>query len=264
MNKFFYNKKSGQAALIIVMVTMAAILGIGASSATQSNVNLKDTVYSVQSEQALSCAEGGAEKGIGKYSSTDTPVPNSGVDTFPTETLSATSDSNCTIDVSVSNYPLADGLITIPKLGQNKSQQLDITRDLSNARISTVTLDPGVNGVDFAVYIYRKSLDRVYRQMYTCGGSNSPKDFTTQCSNISLKDIAGVSSLQTGDIVRIRVVRNYAQFDLSGFSSNGTSASVGYLVQSTGTVGSVRRKATVLKFYSQLPAFFDEALVVFD
>jgi hypothetical protein len=263
MNKFFYKKKSGQAALIIVMVTMAAILGIGASTATQSNINLKDTVYGVQSEQALSCAEGGAEKGVGKYSNNDNPIV-SGVDVFPTENLNSATDSNCTINVRVSNYPLGDGIINIPFLGQNKSQQLDITRSLGNARIASIEPQNGTTEVDFAVYVYRKATDRVFRQMYHCGGGSTPKDFIAACGDIQLRWIAGAASLDVGDIVRIRVIKNAGEFSLSGFTSGGSSASVGYLVESEGTVGSVRRKASVIRFYRQLPAFFDEALVVFD
>ncbi|TXI33682.1 MAG: hypothetical protein E6Q58_02425 [Niabella sp.] len=263
MNELFYNKKSGQAALIIVMVTMAAILGIGASSATQSNINLRDTVYGVQSEQALSCAEGGAEKGIGKYSNSDNAISDD-VDTFPTETLNASGDSNCTINVQVSNYPLGDGVVNIPFLGQNKSQQLDITRRLPNPRLADVTPQNNATFVDFAIYIYIKAEDRVYRQMYHCGSGTAPKDFETDCNNIQLKQIASVPQLEVGDVIRIRVLRNSASFSLNGFTSGGSTASVGYLIESEGTVGSVRRKATVIKFYRQLPAFFDEALVVFD
>ena len=56
--------KSGQAAFLIVTVVMVTILGVAVSTTYQSRQNLKDTVYSSQSEQSIACAEAGAERAL--------------------------------------------------------------------------------------------------------------------------------------------------------------------------------------------------------
>lgn len=55
------NHKSGQVILILVIVTMISALGVGISLVSRSVTSERETVYTVQNDQAFSCAEAGIE-----------------------------------------------------------------------------------------------------------------------------------------------------------------------------------------------------------
>lgn len=271
--KLLNKNKSGQATLILVMITMVAVLGVAATSATQSSLNLKNTVYGVQSEQALSCAEAGAEKMLGKYTDNDSVIYGAlgdidedgtndpGTD-FLTETFNASGDSGCSYRAVITNYPRSDGKFSIKRLLENSVQQLKISGSISPI-IEKIQPLNSTNG-QLAVYVY--SGTSVTRRFYHCGNGSAPtsnfitlsyNNATGTCSNLNL------GALPPGSYLRIRALNNDFKLDFAGFVSGGNPVPVGYYIKSVGTSGTVRRTAYVYRFYRQLPSFFDEAVVIF-
>lgn len=259
-------KKSGQATLIIIMVTLAAVVGVAATSSTQTSFSLRNTVYGVQSEQALACAEAGAEKALGTYRENDN-------ETGGTQIFEDTLDgSDCRYETQVSDYPGSDGKFTIPRLNENSVIQLKISQNLSSAEIEELiplnTSNSGTIDGGIAIYVYdpSASLPKVTRRMIHCGDTSTTKDFENGnfrsaeklCGDISL------GSLNTGSILRIRALNNDFKVNFAGFNTGSDGMAVGNFIQSTGFSGNVQRKVSVYRFYRQLPDFFDEAIAVVD
>jgi|694.fasta_scaffold00337_60 hypothetical protein len=259
--------KSGQATLIIVMVTLAAVIGVAATSSTQSSFSLRNTVYGIQSEQALACAEAGAEKILGVYKDNDDPI-NGGSDSIQ-GTLTG---SECGYQTTISDYPDNSGKFTISRLNENSVIELKVSQDISGASIDKITLlNDGSTDGGLAFYVYNTNMDapRVARAMFYCGSGSTPQDFEStsfnsndnSCTNINLRSL---ESIDQGSIIRIRALNNDLKLDFSGFTSGGRGVPIGNYILSTGTSGSVERKVKVYRFYRQMSDFFDEAVAIVD
>lgn len=259
--------KSGQATLIIVMVTLAAVVGVAATSSTQSSFSLRNTVYGIQSEQALACAEAGAEKILGIYKDNDDPI-NGGTDNIQ-GTLQG---SECEYLTSISDYPDNSGQFTVSRLNENSVIELKISREISAPEIEElIPLNQDSGGSytgQIALYIYSKDFPAPYfqRRMINCGDTASPTDFENGnfrsdeklCGDISL------GSVPAGSIIRIRALNNDFTLNFSGFTNNGAGVPVGNYILSSGKSGSVERKIKVYRFYRQMSDFFDEAVAIVD
>lgn len=250
--------KSGQAALIIVIVTMVTALGVAVSSITQSNLNLKETVYSTQSDQAQACSEAGAERALAEISSAE----KDGND--PSPSLSSSESGyeidNCTYDVSIGDYPCSGGgacndSVFIPSLSENSVQQINVK---DNKSIDILFTNNSIAKASLAVYLYKDS--SVQRLMYHCGNSiDAPNDFTSISPYAS--GVCSISGISTAGVkvVRFRPLYTSMSITVSGNGVSGTKS--GYLIQSKGVSGSVQRNITIYRYFSQLPAVFDEAVV---
>src|SRR3989344_563613 len=254
--------KSGQAALIIVIVTMVTALGVAVSSVTQSNLNLKETVYSTQSTQAKACAEAGAERALA-YLIGDPPLDGG------TDTQSSTdADANyavdgCTYTTVIRDYPCSDvndplfcnDQVYIASLSENAVQEIKVNAGSIGIEFTYGNIDEA----SLAVYLYKA--DSVDRKMYHCGSSNSPNaDFDTASKDVNTGKCT-ISSLSTTGVtlVRLRPLYTSMSINVSGSGVAGTKS--GYLIKSKGSAGSVSRSVNIYRYYSQLPAAFDEAVV---
>ena len=258
-------KKSGQATLIIIMVTLAAVVGVAATASTQTSFSFRNTVYGVQSEQALACAEAGAERILGEFANSDDPI-NGGI-INRSDTLAG---SECQYEASISDYPDDSGAFTVPRLSENTVIQLNISREITSAEIEElIPLNAEYNGTyfgDVAIYVYSETFGapKVTRRLIHCGDTPTPTDFENGsfrnteklCGDISL------GNLPAGSTVRIRALNNDFKLNFNGFTNGGTRVPVGNYIESTGKSGTVQRKVTVFRFYRQLPDFFDETIAV--
>lgn len=258
--------KSGQAALIIVIVTMVTALGVAVSSITQSNLNLKETVYSTQSTQALACAEAGSERAL-SYLIGDTVVASPAVNLASTE--SGYEIEGCTYSVVIKDYPcddivndpLCDNKVFIPSVSENSVQQVN-TNSGSSDKVNIVFTNNGVAEASLAVYLYKS--DSVERKMYHCGSSSdSPNaDFTNLTPNSPPNaGTCTISNLSTTGVslIRLRPLYTSMSITVSGTGIEGKKS--GYIIESKGNSGSVQRNVSIYRFFGQLPSAFDEAVV---
>src|SRR3990167_8057697 len=244
--------KSGAAALILVVLTMVTVLGIAVTSASQSTINLRDAAYSTQNDQALACAQAGIEIGLANT--------NEDNDSFEeTKLLSYDGRDLCTYDVQSGSMP--DGTKVIPAhvVKENLTQQYN-----TGGSNDTITIEFKPLGSDekasIAVYLYDlQGGNELTRQMIYCyrGGSLPPDDFERKTANGD-----GVCSLNVplkkAAYLRIRPLYTDMQIRITNFPSQ-----TGWEIVSVGTAGKSRRTIKAYKFYSQLPAAFDEAIVSF-
>ncbi|PJC23995.1 hypothetical protein CO058_00380 [candidate division WWE3 bacterium CG_4_9_14_0_2_um_filter_35_11] len=253
--------KSGQAALIIVIVTMVTALGVAISSITQSNLNLKETVYSTQSDQAQACSEAGSERALSEITSAEESggsVPTS----LTTEDTGDYEIDNCTYNVTITNYPcsnsdpLCDNKVFIPSLSENSVQQINVNSG-SGKKIDIQFTNNSVVNASLAVYLYKS--DSVQRLMYHCGSpSDAPNDFTSLSPTNGVCTISDLSTVGVS-LVRFRPLYTSMSITVSDTGVEGTQS--GYLIQSKGISGSVQRNIAVYRYFSQLPSVFDEAVV---
>ncbi len=261
--------KSGQAALIIVIVTMVTALGVAVSSITQSNLNLKETVYSTQATQAKACAEAGAERALAFLA----PDPTlTGVTTPPIVTQASTDDpayaiDGCTYTTTIRDYPCTggtpsspscNGQVYIASIAENAVQEIKVKDGSIDITFTYGNLDES----SLAVYLYKSSPSAsVDRKMYHCGSQSSPSgDFDTASKDTNTGKCT-ISGLPTTGVtlVRLRPLYTSMSINVSGTGVAGTKS--GYLVETKGSAGSVTRSVNVYRFLSQLPAAFDEAVV---
>lgn len=262
--------KSGQAALIIVIVTMVTALGVAVSSITQSNLNLKETVYSTQATQAKACAEAGAERALA-FLATD-PTLTGGTPPIVNQ-LSTDVDAGgrpiyaidgCTYTTTIRDYPCTGGTpsscngdVYIASLAENAVQEIKVksgSSDVINIKFTTSNIPEA----SLAVYLYKAS--SVDRQMYHCGSNSSPSaDFTNLTPDANGDCSTGNISTTGVTLVRLRPLYTSMSINVSGNGVSGTKS--GYLIESKGSAGSVTRSVNVYRFLSQLPAAFDEAVV---
>lgn len=252
--------KSGQAALIIVIVTMVTALGIAVSSVTQSNLNLKETVYSTQSTQAKACAEAGSERALAYL--IDDPTIAGTVTLSSADTNS--SIDGCTYTTVIKYYPCSDAAdplcnneVYIASLAENAVQEIKVDSGGSDV-IDIKFTTSNIPEASLAVYLYKT--DSVDRKMYHCGSSSSPSaDFTNLTPDANGACSTGNISTNGVTLVRLRPLYTSMSINISGSGVTGTTS--GYLIKSKGSAGSVTRSVNVYRYYSQLPAVFDEAVV---
>ena len=259
--------KSGQAALIIVIVTMVTALGVAVSSITQSNLNLKETVYSTQATQAKACAEAGAERALA-YLALDPTLTLNGSGIFVQSSADPNSSiDNCTYTTDIKYYPcsasaypsdpLCNDEVYIASLAENAVQEIKVdggVSDVINIKFTTSNIPEA----SLAVYLYTAS--SVDRKMYHCGSSSSPSaDFTNLTPDANGDCSTGNISTTGVTLVRLRPLYTSMSINVSGTGVAGKTS--GYLIEAKGSAGSVTRSVNVYRFLSQLPAAFDEAVV---
>jgi hypothetical protein len=269
--------KSGQATIVLIVVTMVTVLGVAVASSSQSRINLRDTVYSTQSVQALSCAEAGADRAL-----VDSRVTSDTAIAPAPATINSTDNGGTTYKVdgcdgytaAINNYPTASpGKVTVLNMPEGNTQEFNITGfSAGNKQIrfkSNTTSNPAI-----AVYVYSGTVAApvVTRSMIYCnaGGSGSaPADFTsitsTTSSTTTLDDgtpvdgeicVTNVTIPASPIVMRVRPLYTDQFFQIPSFQG-----STGYKVASTGTSGQVQRVVNVTRFYGQLSGSFDEAIV---
>ena len=242
-------KKSGQTALILVVITMVTVLGIGAASSTQSNLDLKSTVYSTQSEQAFACAEAGIERALASIINHDPNLDGTVDNGQLTMTFSENLAGGCTYSYVISN----DKSVNIPNLKKDMTQQLKYNGSNSNIEFS-VTGISNADRIALAVYIYKPT--QVIRKFYKIGTSGPGGNFTD--ISASQKFTLSGSDLQKASVIRMRSINGDISIRASTYPND-----VSYNITSTGVAGSVQRTMQVFRYYSQLPGGLDEAVVDF-
>lgn len=262
--------KSGQAAIVIVVVTMMTVLGIAVATSTRSRINLRDTVYSTQSEQALSCAEAGMDRAlVDDRLSSETSITNG-------EELASSEEAQYKLGgcdgykVVGYNYPFGSAndlgipqeVADVSKLSVNEVQQFVIGGD-NKVDIKFFALDQSQQA-DLAVYRYKDGT--VLRTAYRCSNNTvedfddliaAPEDLTGDGED---EDVCTVNGLDTTDVSYLRVRALNADLFLR---IGDISTPNGYFLVSTGTAGGVKRHIYVYRYFAQLPSAFDEAMVSF-
>src|SRR3990167_7949625 len=108
-------KRSGQVAIILVVITMMTVLGVAVSTSTQSDIELKDTVYSAQSTKALECAQAAVERAL-----VDSDVVGEGAISIPPKNIddSATGANlaGCDYKATINNYPGSGAVVDLPSV----------------------------------------------------------------------------------------------------------------------------------------------------
>ncbi len=268
--------KSGQATIVLIVVTMMTVLGVAVASSSQSRINLRDTVYSTQSVQALSCAEAGADRALVDSTVAGDQVLNPSPKTITSDAGSYAVEGCDGYNTQIANYPSTNpGKVTILSVPEGNTQEFNITGFTGGSGVTKEirfkSNNPTVNSA-VAVYVYSGTVTApvVTRTMLFCNDSQSnqmPQDFTnvTATSTITLDDgtttvdhaCAYSVPIPSGPIVmRVRPLYADVLFQVPSFQG-----STGYKITSNGTSGQVQRTVTVTRFYGQLSGAFDEAIV---
>lgn len=255
--------KSGQAAIVIVVVTMMTILGVAVATSSQSRVNLRDTVYSTQAEQAIGCAESGVEvalvdpelQGETELSSGGKTVSS---DEDPSKSILGGCDRYTTV---IYNYPEdvpnGNGEVVIPNLTENDVQQLNISAYSSGDEIE-IRFRAVENDTNSALGVYQYHSDnQVERVFLYCGNDGEPDDFVQLSPGAEGICTYEIDVLGSGSrYLRFRSLLTSNSISIPNFEGN-----TGYFIDSRGVSGPVERVINVYRFYSQMPASFDEAVV---
>jgi len=243
--------KSGQAAFLIVTVVMVTILGVAVSTTYQARQNLKDTVYSSQSEQSVACAEAGAERALVYQDVQDEKELTQNVPLLSTE--SGYNLTDCVYTATITNMPDSTHVIDIPLIPENSVQQLIVDNN------SEFDIKFGPSNSALAVYLYdSQNSGKVDRKFYECGTTPSTDFEHLDPDGLDTCSIANLSISSGSGVVRVRPL--YA--DLNVIFLDYTS-NTGHLITSVGKSGGAERTVIVRKFFSQMPDGFDEAVVDF-
>lgn len=270
---FIKQHKSGQATIVLIVVTMMTVLGVAVASSSQSRINLRDTVYSTQTLQALSCAEAGADRAL-----IDTRMDTNQALSGPI-TIASGSDPTYAVEgcqgytATINNYPGTPGPVTVLSIPENAVQEFNAS---SFSGTKTIHFKSNENGVNpgLAIYFYHGSASspQVTRRMIYCNEgepfpSQAPDDFEVVNSGgtitlddgvTQVQDVCTVTVTTPANPVVMRVRPLYADqlFQIQNFQGN-----TGYRIVSTGTAGQVQRNVNVIRFYNQLSGVFDEGVV---
>lgn len=264
-------RKSGQATIVLIVVTMMTVLGVAVASSSQSRINLRDTVYSTQSVQALSCAEAGADRSIATSN-----LENENIDfDEPSITLDSSSIDYAVegcdgYEAEIQPYPSeVGGEATILNILENSVQEFNTKDFTGKHRINFSSNNENTNP---GLAIYRYYADEVERTMVYCnydGSGTTPDEFidaTNSSYDFTLDDgtvVNGCShELDFGSSgsdqvsVRIRPLFADATLQVENFQHP-----TGYKIVSTGISGQVQRDINIIRFFSQLSGSFDETVV---
>jgi len=252
-------KNRGQATLVIVVIVMVVSLAVGVAASNRAISNIKRVSYTSQSDQALHCAESGAEvalnqiaedlesgsdplrSGVGPISLTDTKVPPTSICSY-----------NYTVSEFIAKASLG-GTLDYPLVKQDDAQEVNLE---------------GYSGdVDF----YFGSDDTASLELTFVKGSSppysiekyayyclSPNDFENGSGGGNGTLPCGASfSASDYKIVRMRPL--YADTSVVVKFGND-SPPQGYVIDSMGKADTVERKVRVIRTKPQLPAVFDYAI----
>ncbi|MDQ5981519.1 MAG: hypothetical protein QG570_268, partial [Patescibacteria group bacterium] len=163
-----------------------------------------------------------------------------------------TLESLCDYSYTISKYPEeGGGELKIPALNENAVQELsygvgsDKTLHLSATPL-TSNASPSL-----AIYLYSDD-GKVTRKFYAFDNASKPENFEYKDPNNFTLDVPGNTAF-----IRLRPLNSGLAIIISDYPTT-----TGYKINSTGTAGIVNRKVEAYRFYSQLPAAFDEAVVM--
>jgi len=242
----------GQTTLVIVVLVMVVSLAVGVAASNRAISNIRRVSYTSQGDQALHCAEAGAEDALAKInsdlSSGGSPVTSGFV---PPVNLKDTEGVNiCNYSYSISDF--AGSVLTYPLVLQDDAQEINL-----DGYSGTLNLYFGSNKDASLEVTFVKGGSPPYsieKYAYNCNphsnGFDSPKG-GGQDLPCSTGEFAGISGYK---IARVRPL--YADTKIVAvFSSQ--SPSQGYIVDSKGTAADAQRNVQVVRTRAQLPAIFD-------
>lgn len=272
MNIKNISNKKGQAMLILVIITMVAALGIGATVASKSVLDQRKSSLNTQSEGAFSAADAGVEEAIKNVKA----ALVSGVDpSTPTAVTNALED--------------AEYSYNIKEVG-NKNQTVTIPRfDLSKDQVEVFNLGGNVDKFDvefrgklaMQVNLYKQDLVTpgnyvLMQSYYRCAGYNEPAsgsgvvDATLVDAATSTCKIENVSALNASnegyDLLTVVPIGNKAsRIQVTLYPDSPKTVPLqAYEIDATGTIDQSHRTIKVLYMVPSLARIFNNTLYAQD
>ncbi|MBU1016629.1 MAG: hypothetical protein ABIJ36_02055 [Patescibacteria group bacterium] len=249
--KLLLKNDKGQATLVVVVLVMVVSLAVGVAASNRAISNIRRATYTSQSDQALHCAESGAEEGLNKINEEEE-------DSFGTysRTLQDSEGINiCDYEYIISEF--SGNILTYPLVKQDDSQEINLdgysgSLDIYFGSDDTASLEiTFVKGTSapYSVEKYAYNCEEDRDNNFDDGSSNSGEDLPCGSGTFSFSS--------DYKIARIRPL--YSDTKVIAKFSNA-SPSQGYLIDSTGTAGTAQRKVQVIRSRPQLPAIFDYSI----
>lgn len=250
----FYNRNSGQATLVVVILVMIISLAVGVASSNRAISNIRRATYTSQGDQALHCAESGAEEGLNRINEQE-EQGGSPLGSYEDALEDSEGVSICAYRYTVSDF--SGTVLTYPLVKSDDVQEINL------------------EGYTGTLNIYFGSDNTASLEITFIKGTSAPysvEKFTYNCTeprdnNFDDGSSAGGMTLPCGTdsftfssdykIARVRPL--YADTKIVAEFSN-SSPSQGYLIDSTGTAGIAERKVQVIRSRPQLPAVFDYSI----
>lgn len=247
----FHIKSTGQATLIVVVLVMVISLAVGVAASNRAISNIRMATYTVQGDQALHCAESGAEDGLNRINEQE----EASFGTYGDTLMDSDGVEICDYIYTISDF--SGNSLTYPLVKRDDTQEINLD---------------GYNG---GVNIYFGSDDTASLEVILIKGTSAPysvEKYAYNCLESRSNNFDDGSSHGNGDlpcgsdsftfssdykIARIRPL--YADTKVVVEFSNN-SPSQGYVIDSTGTAGTARRKVQVIRSRPQLPAVFDYSI----
>ena len=252
-----FKERSGQATLVIVVIVMVVSLAVGVAASNRAISNIKRVSYTSQSDQALHCAESGAEvalnqiagdleggssplKSIGPITLTDTRTPPTPI---------------CSYSYVVSEFIALgpDGILDYPLVKQDDVQEVNL--EGYNGNVDFYFGSDNTASLELTFIKGSSPPYSVEKKAYYCASSNDFEDGSIN-SGQGLPCGAGFS-INEYKIVRMRPLFADTKIVVE-FGSD--SPSQGYVIDSVGKADTVERKVRVIRTKPQLPAVFDYAI----
>ncbi|OJI08370.1 hypothetical protein COT69_02810 [candidate division WWE3 bacterium CG09_land_8_20_14_0_10_39_24] len=254
MNKLFScilnNRNKGQATLVVVVLVMVVSLAVGVAASNRAISNIRMAAYTAQGDQALHCAESGAEDGLNKINE----LEKSSFGTYNAVLKDSDNVDICSYEYTISEF--SGEVLTYPLVKQDDSQEVNL--DGYNGSLSIyfgsddsaaleITFIKG-SSPPYSVEKYAYNCEELYDNNFEDGSSNGGEDLPcgTESFNISGYKIARIRPLYADTKVVVK------------FGS--VSQSQGYLIESIGSAGTAQRKVQVIRTNAQLPAIFDYSI----
>jgi len=271
--------QSGQTTLLVVLMVMAVSLGIGIAVSQRSNTSIRKSTYTSQTDQAFSCANSAVEKALLCIKDKE----DAGLDPTLTSECDGSALSNlqdsggkdiCSLSYTISSLtmPSTDvNQLIFEKIPKDAVQQID-----TSTGGSLVLNFKSLQGIDNPSAIevteaYLDTTDGTYKMKkwaYGCdnGTGSFPSSDLTGFTMANTLTVNGVdfchvdlsSSFVTSpeSLVRIRTYLDDVTLGVYGDASNN----LGFLVNASGTAGTVVRNLEVKRMNPQLPPIFDYVL----
>ncbi|MFH1566235.1 MAG: hypothetical protein ABIB98_03510 [bacterium] len=237
----------GQATLVIVILVMVVSLAVGVAASNRAISNIRRATYTSQGDQALHCAESGAEDGLNK-------INEQGTSSFGTYNATLKDSENiniCSYAYTISEF--SSDVLTYPLVRQDDSQEINLDGYSGNLNIyfgsdDTASLEITFikgNSAPYSVEKYAFNCKEARDNNFDLGETNHGEGLPcgTDIFSINGYKIARVRPLYSDTKVVAKFV--------------GNSPSQGYVIDSTGVAGTAQRKVQVIRSNPQLPAIFD-------
>jgi len=240
----------GQATLVIVVLVMVVSLAVGVAASNRAISNIRRVSYTSQGDQALNCAESGAEDALNK-------INELGAGSFGTYTATLNDIGGvaiCNYSYKISEF--TSNVITYPLVKQDDSQEVNLSDYNGNLNIYfgsddkaslEITFIKGTSA-PYSVEKYAYNCNEFRDNNFDPGGSNGGEGLPCGADsfNINGYKIARIRPLYTDTKVTV--------------SFGNMSPSQGYLIDSTGNAGTAQRKVQVIRSNAQLSSLFDYSI----